>query len=370
MECEVKDISKLRRVCLLESHLKRSEPMADDRTKSPYSAFQDTVSPMDVETISHWRGQVDVKSPNREISAFSEITTGYQIEKEIGRGGTGIVFKATQIGLDRKVALKTIRCSGLRAEKYVEQFRHEAKVVANLNHPNIVTAYDFGLSKGQAYFAMELVDGMDAEQLIRECGQLSEFKAWNIIRQVCFALARAAELNIVHRDIKPSNILLGKAPLGSGLPSNVLMVKVTDFGLACFKVRESGLLWHEDDKDEWLTGTPVYMAPELIASGIADERSDIYSLGVTAWQFLTGRLPLDSHSPERIFEEKDRRKSDWLAGASNKLSRRGFQVLKKMCSHDRRARYENYNDLIAKIDQVIDFLAKQSRTETVSRLKF
>lgn len=196
----------------------------------------------------------------------------------LGRGGMGAVYKARQRDLDRHVALKILR-PGLDADPgFAERFAREARALAQLNHPGIVTLYEFGRTAAGRYFIlMEFVDGVNLRQLLA-AGRLAPREALAIVPPLCDALQYAHDRGILHRDIKPENILVDR--LGR--------VKIADFGLARLA---------DSDEETLVTagvvmGTPAYMAPEQGATaGRVDHRADLYALGVVFYQMLTGELP-------------------------------------------------------------------------------
>jgi len=197
----------------------------------------------------------------------------YRILGELGRGAMGIVYKANDPVLDRTVALKTIdldEATEARKE-YEARFFQEAKAAARLNHPALITIYDYGEDGDLAYMAMELLDGtVLAERLDSETPSVRE--AVSIAEQVAEGLAFAHDSGVVHRDIKPGNIML--LPRGR--------VKIMDFGIARLKVSEL------KTQTGTRLGTPKYMSPEQIAGGEVDHRSDIFSLGIVLYEMLTG----------------------------------------------------------------------------------
>ena len=207
----------------------------------------------------------------------------------IGQGGMGAVYKALQKSLDRVVALKILPPGIGDDPAFAERFAREAKALARLNHPGIVTLYEFGQTDGQFYFLMEFVDGVNLRHLL-EAGRLSSREALAIVPQLCDALQYAHDQGIVHRDIKPENILLDRQG----------RVKVADFGLAKLvgtaeetsgdrDVTLGSVVLTEAGK---VMGTPRYMAPEQSEAPLTvDHRADIYSLGVVLYQMLTGELP-------------------------------------------------------------------------------
>lgn len=206
----------------------------------------------------------------------------YVLLRRLGRGGMADVYLAEQQSLRRQVAFKVLHANLACDDAYVKRFHNEAQAVAALVHANIVQIHEVGQLDGIHFIAQEYVAGQNLHQLLRRRGVLSGGAALNVMRCVAAALHRANERGIVHRDIKPENILLGSN--GD--------VKVADFGLA--RVAESG--------DVRLTqvgmalGTPLYMSPEQAEGKHCDHRSDLYSLGVTCYEMLSGRPPFEGNT--------------------------------------------------------------------------
>ncbi len=211
------------------------------------------------------------------------VIGGFEILTKVGEGGMGEVYKARQLNLDRTVALKVLPDRLAQDETYLERFYREAKAAARLRHPNIVSAIDVGCSNGRHYFAMEFVRGKSLAQILRARGRLPPKQAVDIIRQVALGLAHAHQNGIVHRDIKPSNIMVGRDG----------RAKLCDLGLAKREDQDEKALLQPGKT----VGSPKYMAPEQArAGGVEDARSDLYSLGVTLFQTLTGRLPFEGET--------------------------------------------------------------------------
>ncbi len=204
----------------------------------------------------------------------------------LGRGGMGVVYKARQKSLNRLVALKLLAPERVRDPKFAERFAREARALAALSHPNIVTIHDFGQAGGFYYLLMEFVDGANLRQLLR-ARKFTPEEALAIVPPLCDALQFAHDRGIVHRDIKPENLLLDKAG----------RVKVADFGIAKIlgTVSSSGPAGEPaapENATQTALGTPSYSAPEQQADPQrVDNRADIYSLGVVFYELLTGELP-------------------------------------------------------------------------------
>jgi len=199
-----------------------------------------------------------------------------RLEEEIGRGGMGTVYRATDLKLGRTVAVKFLPEELAARQEFRDRFEREARALAMLNHPNIVAVYDFGHEEDQAYIVMEYVDGGPLTKRM----PLPADRAAEIALQVCDALAYAHGQGVVHRDIKPENILLDAAG----------RAKVTDFGIA--RIVRSDLRGMTVTGTDVAAGTPHYIAPEALQGAAPDPRMDVYSLGVMIYEMITGRVPL------------------------------------------------------------------------------
>lgn len=213
------------------------------------------------------------------------IERKYRVDRVLGRGGMGAVYQAHDVRLDRDVAIKVVRAELLDRSEARARFRREAQIVARLQHPGIVSVHDYGtFADGSAFLVMELVRGEDLRGVLRREGAMPSSRALPLIGAMCAAVHAAHQAGVLHRDLKPENILL----VDGGVP-----VKVLDFGVA--------KLVSERQTDETalatltgegaLLGTPAYMAPEQLRSAPADARTDVFSLGVIAYEMLTGELP-------------------------------------------------------------------------------
>ncbi|WP_197444064.1 serine/threonine-protein kinase [Maioricimonas rarisocia] len=277
-----------------------------------------------------------------------EIIPGYEIEDIIGRGGMGVVYRARQVTLDRIVALKTILVSRMADVSAVSRFEQEARTVAQLRHPNIIAAYDFGKHGGRLFFAMELVEGEDLERTIVQRGPLDETAAWGIARQVASGLAHGARHGVVHRDIKPANLLLVEPPEGFDLPEGLPMVKITDFGLA-FLTADSETRTRLTAENATV-GSPHYMAPEQFEGFDADLRSDIYALGASTYHMLAGKAPFDGMRLPQILARKLAGKIDPISMHRDDLHPGTIALIDRMLSHQPEDRFDDYNSLLAAID--------------------
>ncbi|MBI5821584.1 MAG: protein kinase [Verrucomicrobia bacterium] len=229
------------------------------------------------------------------VADLAKLFPQLEILSLVGQGGMGAVYKARQKHLDRIVALKILPPAVSHDPKFAERFTREARALAKLNHPNIVTLYEFGQADGLFYFLMEFMDGMNLRQLLN-AGRVTPKEALAFVPPICDALQFAHDRGIVHRDIKPENILLSKGG----------QVKIADFGVAKIVASEPATtaaggavapLPAQTDGG-LVMGTPQYMAPEQTEHpSEVDHRADIYSLGVVFYQMLTGELPKGKFEP-------------------------------------------------------------------------
>lgn len=232
-------------------------------------------------TVSEPTGSPARKTPPPTVEEVARHFPELEILELIGAGGMGTVYKARQPKLDRLVALKILAHDPAEDPAFQERFNREGRVLARLNHPNIVAIFDTGTTGPYAYLLMEYVDGVNLRQAMRT-GGFTPSEALSLIQEICAALKFAHEEGILHRDIKPENVLIDSRG----------QVKIADFGIA-------KLVGQDETDDVTLTmqgaalGSPHYMAPEQFETpGDVDQRADIYSLGVVLYEMLTGELPL------------------------------------------------------------------------------
>ncbi len=237
------------------------------------SDLPSSASPREESTIA--RSITQPAPPHGGGHAFVTLDGRYHMVERIAAGGMGEVFRAHDAVLAREVAIKVLHRSLAGDPAFVDRFRREARAAASLSHPNIVAVYDWGAVDGVYYMVMEYVRGPSVRHLLNEQGRMEPAQAAEILRQSLLALGHAHHEGFVHRDMKPENLLVTQEGV----------VKVADFGLARAyadgRVTQAGAV----------TGTVQYLAPEQIRGEPADPRSDLYSLGIVAYELLTGKLP-------------------------------------------------------------------------------
>ena len=216
------------------------------------------------------------------VSVGTIIGDRYEIVEKVGSGGMADVFRAKCHRLNRFVAIKILKQEYSEDTKFVTKFRGEAQAVACISHPNIVSIYDVGEEDGMYYIVMELIEGITLKKYIEEKGKLTVKEAVGISLQIANGLDSAHRHNIIHRDIKPQNILIARDGTA----------KLSDFGIA--KAASSNTITAN------AMGSVHYISPEQARGGYSDEKSDIYSLGVTMYEMISGTLPFTGESAVAI----------------------------------------------------------------------
>ena len=211
-----------------------------------------------------------------KMSAIPLLNNRYQLESNIGSGGMAVVYRARDLTLERTVAVKVLREDYSADPTFRERFRQEARAVANLYHPNIITIHDFGLDAGRLFIVMEMVPGTDLKSILQRRGRFGAEEAIALMVQACAGIGYAHRAGLVHCDIKPHNMLV--------TPDHRL--KVGDFGIALALASIQ-----PDEKVNIVWGSPQYFSPEQAAGGAPSPASDVYSLGVVMYEMLTGQLP-------------------------------------------------------------------------------
>jgi serine/threonine-protein kinase len=257
------------------------------------------------------------------MARVREILAGrYELHEVLGRGGMGLVYRATDRVLDRPVAIKVLPVDRVDDPAFVARFEREALAAASVSHAHIVSIYDFGRDDGTWFIAMECVSGETLSRLVRARGPLPAAEAARIGAQVASALAAAHRAGVVHRDVKPANIMVDRAG----------RAKVLDFGIA------------RSDAGTRLTGTmdiigsASYLAPELVHGGTADARSDIYALGCVLYELLSGRPPFRGETAVAIMQQHASRPPPRLRDAGVEVPPRLEALMLAMLAKDPAAR--------------------------------
>jgi serine/threonine-protein kinase len=269
----------------------------------------------------------------------------FYVLRRLGRGAMAEVYLAQQLSLGRQVALKVLNAELAVDPNYVRRFHHEARAAAALVHGGIVQIYEVGEENGVHYIAQEYVAGRNLGELIRSRGSLPPQLALDVLRQVAAALSKASSEGIVHRDIKPENIMLAR----SG------EVKVADFGLARLQADHPsvGARAAQLTQVGVTMGTPLYMSPEQIEGRELDSRSDIYSLGVTAYHMLSGEPPFGGDSPLAVAMQHMNQQPAPLTSRQPDVPPRLAQVIERMMAKKPADRFNDPAGLLVELNALV-----------------
>ncbi|HKI21578.1 MAG TPA: protein kinase [Isosphaeraceae bacterium] len=270
------------------------------------------------------------------------VTLGdFQVERLLGRGGMGEVYLATQLSLNRPVALKVLRADFASNQRYLDRLKLEATAVARLNHPSIVHVYTLGCVDHTNFIAMEFVQGTNLRDYILKKGAIELPLALSIMRQTAQAIGTAGEAGLIHRDIKPENILLTRKG----------RVKVADFGL-CRNLEGNMAI----TQPGVTMGTPLYMSPEQAQGHAIDHRSDLYSLGVTCYHMLTGEPPFRAENALALALKHVRETPRSMLVHSPELPVELDNLVLKLMAKDPADRYQSAADMLTDLAKIREAL--------------
>lgn len=282
--------------------------------------------------LERLRAQVDAERSGQAIP-------GYSILGKLGAGAMATVFKARQLSLDRLVAIKVLPRKFSSNPDFIDRFYAEGRAAAQLNHPNIVQAYDVGKAGEFHYFVMEYVEGATVYDQIVQKKRFSEADALDIVIQVAEALEHAHAKGLIHRDVKPKNVMISKEGV----------VKLADMGLArAISDREAA-----EAEAGKAFGTPYYISPEQVRGEVhVDQRADIYSLGATLYHMLTGRVPFEGKDPSDVMRAHLKSPLTPPDHINPKLSAETSEVIEMMMAKRPEDRYQNVSDLLTDLKAV------------------
>ena len=275
---------------------------------------------------------------------INRIIGGCQILERIARGGMGVVYKAKQLNLGRTVAMKILAEELARDTVFVKRFINEARAAAELNHGNIVHINDVGKCDDIFFFTMEFVDGATLAEVLRKCEALELLQAADVAYQTCQALRHAHRKHIIHRDIKPENIMI----------TTDGVVKLADLGLAKrVSEHESGIT-----QPGAIMGTPFYMAPEQARDfSKVDSRSDIYSLGVTLYRAVTGRVPFQGKSAIEVMMKACEGLKTPVREVRPEVPEAFAALIERMMHVDPERRYQQVGEVLGDLGKVMHLLS-------------
>ncbi len=272
--------------------------------------------------------QFDSKRPVADRAIGKYVATHI-----IGRGAYSIVYKAVHKALNMPVAIKMMRHNMVVDSNFLLNFHKEARIIASLNHENILGIYDFEERYKTVFIVMEYLGGESLQDLLQRLRVIPPALAVSYVHQICEGLAYAHQKGIIHRDINPANVMV--------LPND--RIKILDFGLAC----------HLGTEDEHIGGVLAYQAPELLEGEAADQRSDVYAVGVTAYELVTGQKPFDDEEIIEMFRLGIPRDiADSALSAANMVPELRAFIL-KACQHQRANRYQNIREAFTALQPAI-----------------
>ena len=258
------------------------------------------------------------------------LNNRYQLLSQHGSGGMSVIYRAADLALGRQVAVKILRPSLTSDPNFLERFRQEARNVANLQHPNIVTVHDVGQDGNTHYIVMELIEGDDLKKLIRAEAPLSIERALDVAIKICAGIGYAHRAGLVHADVKPQNILM----VGND------NLKVTDFGIAqALAMAKPG----ERQKIVW--GSPHYFSPEQATGKYPTPASDVYSIGIVLFEMLTGRLPFIGNDQQELAKAHIRQQPPHLMDFNAQIPESLDRIVQKVLAKEPDARYRMADQL-------------------------
>jgi serine/threonine-protein kinase len=292
------------------------------------------------ETVFHLVADDD----RNEGMMAGEKIGGYHLITRIGVGGMGEVYKATQITIGRIVALKILSPELTLDRTFVDRFLKEAKAAAKLNHPNVVGVHEVGFEEGVYFLSMEYVGGGSVQDLVSKGRKLEALRAAEIILQAARALEFAEKAGIVHCDIKPDNLML----TDSG------EVRLADLGIAK-SLNEKG----KADQSEGVFGSPHFMAPEQARGLAVDHRTDLYSLGVTMYRVLAGKVPFTGKDAREIMEKQVYDEAEPLRKIEPDLPPTILYIVTRLMRKKPAERYPNATALIKDLEKAISEIVQR-----------
>ncbi len=300
-----------------------------------------------------------------EIYINQVLNNRFKVESKIGEGGFGAVYRGVQLATGRKVALKLLHPEMTKDDNLVARFRREGMVLCNLRDAHTITTYDFDQTPdGTLYIAMELLEGKSLHQIFHEQAPLEWKRVFKILTEMCSSLSEAHAQGIVHRDLKPENIYL------ESRPGNPEFVKILDFGIAKVMRGES-----IDPQSPQLTatgqtlGTLEYMSPEQLMGKQLDGRSDVYALGVVAYEMITGRLPFpDAKGPAGLItaQLKQTPQPPSTANPKASLPPAADRVILKCLEKDKNNRHADVTALASALQEVVTQTSNEQQALSAS----
>jgi Protein kinase domain len=289
-------------------------------------------------SVSAIAGAATFQIRDAPLAPGAALAGRYQIVRQLGRGGMGVVYQADDLRLGHPVALKFLPAALALDAHRLAQFHNEVSVARQVSHPNVCRVYDIGDVDGQLFLSMEYVDGLDLSAHLAARGAFAEEAAVDVIRGICAGLAAVHARGVLHRDLKPANIMM----TASGQP------KLMDFGIAAAAGENRG----EDRGERYSEGTPAYMAPEQLAGADATTRSDIYALGLVMFEMLTGSRVVSAGTLDELTRQQQTLASEVSARLPH-ASPRLRQAIAQCLERDPAARPASAHEVSALLQTVV-----------------
>jgi len=286
-----------------------------------------------------------LETPIEELTRGTTFADRYEIIEELGKGGMGKVYRVEDTKAKEEIALKLIKPEIAADKKTINRFRNELTTARKIRHKNICGMYDLGEEKGTHYITMEYVPGEDLKSFIRRSGQLAVGTTIRISKQVCEGLSEAHRLGVVHRDLKPSNIMIDKE--GNA--------RIMDFGIAR-SLKEKGITGAG-----MMVGTPEYMSPEQVEGKEADQRADIYSLGVILYEMVTGRVPFEGETPLSIAVKHKTEPPPDPKELNAQISEDFSRLILKFMEKDKENRYQSAEEILSELNRIEEGIPTSER---------